>query len=235
MRLGEALAQRGDLQKRLAQLGVRLRESAVVQEGTEPPEAPEELLGEVDRLADELERLIAVINRTNSDTPAVRSDAHRSACAPGRAGSATRGASSGSGGGRSGSGALRPLGDPDRATDRRGRRTFAAGRPRSRAPRAGHGDPSAELDGGPGKRIERESVAATSSGEHWAATAEVAPWCARGARADGFEPLRTVTPRTVTPAPGTVTTHHRVLSCAARVGQGTFVRVRKRQDAAAAR
>jgi hypothetical protein len=68
VKLGEALARRGDLQKRLAQLGVRLRESAVVQEGTEPPESPDELLGEVDRLADELERLIAVINQTNSST-----------------------------------------------------------------------------------------------------------------------------------------------------------------------
>ena len=69
VKLGEALARRSDLQKRLAQLAVRLRESAVVQEGSEPPEPPEELLGEVDRLADELERLIAVINRTNSSTP----------------------------------------------------------------------------------------------------------------------------------------------------------------------
>ncbi len=68
MRLGEALARRGDLQKRLAQLGVRLRESAVVQEGSEPPESPEELLAEVDQLADELELLIAVINKTNSST-----------------------------------------------------------------------------------------------------------------------------------------------------------------------
>ncbi len=68
MKLGEALARRSDLQKRLAQLGVRLRESAVVQEGNEPPESPDELLGEVDRLADELERLIAVINQTNSST-----------------------------------------------------------------------------------------------------------------------------------------------------------------------
>ena len=68
MRLGEALARRSDVQKRLAQLGVRLRESAVVQEGSEPPESPHELLAEVDRLADELERLIAAINRTNSST-----------------------------------------------------------------------------------------------------------------------------------------------------------------------
>ncbi len=68
MKLGEALAQRSDLQKRLAQLGVRLRASAVVQEGAEPPESPDELLLEVDRLADALEELIALINKTNSST-----------------------------------------------------------------------------------------------------------------------------------------------------------------------
>jgi len=68
MKLGEALARRADLQKRLAQLAARLRESAVVQDGSEPPESPEELFGEVDRLADELEGLIAVINHTNSST-----------------------------------------------------------------------------------------------------------------------------------------------------------------------
>ena len=68
MKLGEALARRSDLQKRLAQLAVRLRESAIVQEGSQPPESPDDLLGEVDRLAEELERLIALINRTNSST-----------------------------------------------------------------------------------------------------------------------------------------------------------------------
>ncbi len=47
---------------------MRLRASAVAQEGTEPPESPDELLLEVDRLADELEEPIAVINRTNSAT-----------------------------------------------------------------------------------------------------------------------------------------------------------------------
>ena len=68
MKLGEALARRSDLQKRLAQLGARLRASAVAQEGSEPPESPKDLLGEVDRLADELEQLIALINQTNSST-----------------------------------------------------------------------------------------------------------------------------------------------------------------------
>ena len=40
----------------------------MVQEGSEPPELPKDLLGEVDRLADELEQLIALINQTNSST-----------------------------------------------------------------------------------------------------------------------------------------------------------------------
>ena len=49
-------------------MGARLRESAVVQEGSTPPESPDELFAEVDRLAAELEALIAAINRTNSST-----------------------------------------------------------------------------------------------------------------------------------------------------------------------
>jgi hypothetical protein len=66
----------------------------------------------------------------------------------------------------------------------------------------------------------RESVAATSSGEHQAATAQVAlPVHARGTRGWVRIPTRTVTPRTVTSAPGTVTMHNRVLSCAADVGK----------------
>ena len=68
VKLGEALARRSDLQKRLAQQGARLRASAVVQEGSEPPESPRDLLEEVDRLADELEQLIALINQTNYST-----------------------------------------------------------------------------------------------------------------------------------------------------------------------
>src|SRR5262249_46862723 len=44
MRLGEALARRSDLQKRIAQLTGRLQASAVVQEGDVPPEDPGALL-----------------------------------------------------------------------------------------------------------------------------------------------------------------------------------------------
>jgi hypothetical protein len=68
MKLGEALARRSELQSRLGEIRDRLRVSAVVQEGDVPPEDPGPLLAEVDRVADELERLIAQINMTNVGT-----------------------------------------------------------------------------------------------------------------------------------------------------------------------
>jgi hypothetical protein len=67
MRIGEALAQRADIQKRIAQIGARLRASAVVQEGDTPPEDPPTLLTELGELTDALERLITAINRTNAE------------------------------------------------------------------------------------------------------------------------------------------------------------------------
>jgi hypothetical protein len=66
MKLGEALALRADLQKRIAQLGGRLQASAVVQEGDTPPEDPARLLAELREMSDQLERLIATINLTNA-------------------------------------------------------------------------------------------------------------------------------------------------------------------------
>jgi hypothetical protein len=68
MSVGEALNRRADLQKRIAQLQSRLGASVLTQEGDEPPESAQELLTEVDLLCDELQRLIAQINRTNSST-----------------------------------------------------------------------------------------------------------------------------------------------------------------------
>lgn len=44
MKLGEALAQRAELQTRLGLVRDRLRVSALVQEGDEPPEDPAPLL-----------------------------------------------------------------------------------------------------------------------------------------------------------------------------------------------
>ena len=68
MRLGEALARRSDVQKRLAQLGDRLRASAVVQEGSAPPEDPDDLLTELDALVTEERELVVAINLTNAAT-----------------------------------------------------------------------------------------------------------------------------------------------------------------------
>jgi hypothetical protein len=66
VRIGEALSRRGDVQKRIAQLGSRLQASAVVQEGDSPPEDPAGLLAELGELATELETLITAINLTNA-------------------------------------------------------------------------------------------------------------------------------------------------------------------------
>jgi uncharacterized protein DUF6847 len=68
MKLGEALALRSQLQVKFQQLRERLKVSAVVQEGEKPPENPKELLTELVSTADELERLIARINKTNLAT-----------------------------------------------------------------------------------------------------------------------------------------------------------------------
>ncbi|HWH10355.1 MAG TPA: DIP1984 family protein [Solirubrobacteraceae bacterium] len=68
MKLGEALARRADLQRRIAGVRDRLRVSALVQEGDTPPEDPVRLLAELDEIADELELLIAAINVTNVQT-----------------------------------------------------------------------------------------------------------------------------------------------------------------------
>ena len=65
MKLAEALVQRADVQKRIEQLRKRIKLSAQVQEGEEPPENPTELLAEVERLLGELTALVGKINRTN--------------------------------------------------------------------------------------------------------------------------------------------------------------------------
>jgi hypothetical protein len=68
MKLAEALMLRADCQKRFEQLKQRLVMSAKVQEGDEPPENPQELIKELERVADELGDLIKRINKTNSTT-----------------------------------------------------------------------------------------------------------------------------------------------------------------------
>jgi DNA repair exonuclease SbcCD ATPase subunit len=68
MKLAEALNQRADLQKRLAQLKERLSNNVKVQEGDSPAEKPEDLFVELNASLKELESLIVRINRTNQET-----------------------------------------------------------------------------------------------------------------------------------------------------------------------
>lgn len=67
MKLAQALILRADTQKRLEQLKGRLLDNAKMQENERPSEDPKLLLKELDRLSDELFRLILAINLTNSN------------------------------------------------------------------------------------------------------------------------------------------------------------------------
>jgi len=66
MKLANALAERSDLQTRISQLQGRLSNNALVQEGEQPAEDPNELLRELDEDFRRLEWLISRINRTNA-------------------------------------------------------------------------------------------------------------------------------------------------------------------------
>ena len=66
MKLTVALAERSDLQRRIAGLGVRLENNARVQEGEKPAEDPKSLIDEMDGCLKELRNLVARINLTNS-------------------------------------------------------------------------------------------------------------------------------------------------------------------------
>ena len=68
MKLAEALNQRADLQKRIAQLRERLSNNVKVQEGDQPAEKPEDLFKELEGSLDQLKDLIVRINRTNQGT-----------------------------------------------------------------------------------------------------------------------------------------------------------------------
>lgn len=68
MKLASALSQRSELQTRLRQLESRLNNNALVQEGEQPAEDPEELLKELAEGYARLEGLIARINRANNST-----------------------------------------------------------------------------------------------------------------------------------------------------------------------
>lgn len=66
VKLAEALALRGDTQKRIAQLRSRIIASARYQEGDTPAEEASALLTEAELAAGELELLVRSINATNS-------------------------------------------------------------------------------------------------------------------------------------------------------------------------
>ena len=66
MKLAEALALRGDTQKKLLSLRERIGMYAVVQEGLTPAEDPLELLKEAYGTLDQLKSLVSKINAVNS-------------------------------------------------------------------------------------------------------------------------------------------------------------------------
>src|SRR5262245_14238523 len=65
MKLAEALMLRADMQKKLASLRERITFNAVVQEGDSPHENPEDLIKQAFLLLDQIERLVAAVNRVN--------------------------------------------------------------------------------------------------------------------------------------------------------------------------
>lgn len=70
MKLAEALQERADLTRKIAQLKTRLKNNALVQEGECPSEDPKDLLNELNESVKRLEALMAHINLTNCQTVA---------------------------------------------------------------------------------------------------------------------------------------------------------------------
>lgn len=68
MKLAMALTERKELQTKISELSVRLKNNAKVQEGDSPSEAPEQLLEELSSHMQRLEWFITRINLTNSNT-----------------------------------------------------------------------------------------------------------------------------------------------------------------------
>ena len=69
MKLAEALMERADLKKTIAQIENRMKENAKVQEGDTPAEDIEEIIPRYEAIMDSLEKLIVKINKTNNQTP----------------------------------------------------------------------------------------------------------------------------------------------------------------------
>lgn len=68
MKLAEALIERADLQKKIAQLVMRMQQNVKVQEGDTPVESVEALLPIYEDFMDRLETIIVNINKTNGAT-----------------------------------------------------------------------------------------------------------------------------------------------------------------------
>ena len=66
MLLAEALIERSDAQRRLADLRQRVTDNALVQEGESPAEDPQLLLDEAGTLADRIAELLLDVNLTNT-------------------------------------------------------------------------------------------------------------------------------------------------------------------------
>ena len=66
MKLAAALMRRADLQNKINELEIRLRNNARVQEGEKPAEAPADLLKALETAFKEYEALVTAINLTNA-------------------------------------------------------------------------------------------------------------------------------------------------------------------------
>lgn len=66
MKLAEALAQRKDLTKKIAELGVRATSNSTVEKGEVPYENVLDLLNQIESLSKELQQLTVSINLTNN-------------------------------------------------------------------------------------------------------------------------------------------------------------------------
>ena len=71
MKLAEALQERADLNRNIEQLKNRLSSNALVQEGEQPVECPENLKQEIDRMSKELRRLDNRLQESNWKTDLV--------------------------------------------------------------------------------------------------------------------------------------------------------------------
>ena len=68
MKLAEALQERADLNRKLAELAERIKNNCLVQEDEKPDEDPTKLLKEFDTCIERLRYLMTAINKTNGKT-----------------------------------------------------------------------------------------------------------------------------------------------------------------------